>query len=48
VDDQTVGISGATGANAKAGRVYDVDQYGVAVNIEWPTGINPGATAGGQ
>ena len=48
VDDQTVGISGATGANAKAGRIYDVDQYGVAVNIEWPSGVTLGATTGGQ
>lgn len=38
VDDQTVGLSGATGANAIAGRVYDVDTYGVAVNIIWPNG----------
>lgn len=36
VDDQTVGISGATGANAIAGRIYDVDSYGVAVNTIWP------------
>lgn len=48
VDDQTVGISGATGANCKAGRVYDFDEYGVAVNIEWPQGAILGATTGGQ
>jgi hypothetical protein len=44
VDDQTVGLvgltAGATAAgipvNTPAGRVYDVDQYGVAVFIEWP------------
>jgi hypothetical protein len=49
VDDQTVGISGATGANAKAGRVYDFDStLGVAVNTEWPSGVTLGATTGGQ
>ena len=48
VDDQSVGISGATGDNAKAGRIYDVDAYGVAVNIEWPQGATLGATTGGQ
>jgi len=48
VDDQTVGKSGATGANAKAGRVYDVDQYGVAVNIEWPQPAVIGATTAGD
>jgi hypothetical protein len=50
VDDQTVGISGATGANAKAGRIYDFDStLGVAVNIEWPQGaVLGGATTGGQ
>jgi hypothetical protein len=36
VDDQTVGVSGATGANAIAGRVYDVDSYGVWVAIQFP------------
>jgi hypothetical protein len=48
VDDNTVGISGATGANAKAGRIYDFDEYGVCVNIEWPQGATLGATTGGQ
>lgn len=42
VDDQTVGLNGgatgATGSNAIAGRIYDVDAYGVAVYIEWPSG----------
>lgn len=36
IDDQTVGISGATGANAIAGRVEDVDSYGVHVYTQWP------------
>ena len=45
VDDQTVGISGATGANALAGIVYDVDSYGVAVAIPFPLGVGQrGAT----
>lgn len=48
IDDQTVGISGATGANCKAGRIYDFDEYGVCVNIEWPQGATLGATTGGQ
>jgi hypothetical protein len=48
VDDQTVGLSGATGANAKAGRVYDVDSYGVAVYIEWPQAAVIGATTPGD
>lgn len=48
VDDQTVGLSGATGANAKAGRVYDVDTYGVAVYIEWPQAAVIGATTAGD
>ena len=48
VDDQTVGLSGATGANAKAGRVYDVDSYGVAVYIEWPQAAVIGATTAGD
>lgn len=49
VDDQTVGISGATGANAKAGRIYDFDStLGVAVNIQFPGDIARGATTGGQ
>jgi hypothetical protein len=41
VDDQTVGIlGGATIATAApAGRIYDVDQYGVAVDIKWPGGL---------
>jgi hypothetical protein len=40
IDDETVGLRGGatvTALNAVAGRVYDVDQYGVAVYIEWPT-----------
>jgi hypothetical protein len=36
VDDQTVGISGATGANTVAGRIEDVDSYGVHVFTMWP------------
>lgn len=48
VDDQTVGLSGATGANIKAGRVYDVDSYGVAVYIEWPQAAVIGATTAGD
>lgn len=36
LDDDTVGIAGNAGANAIAGRVYDVDSNGVAVAIHWP------------
>ncbi len=38
VDDQTVGASGNSGANAIAGEVYDVDSYGVHVAIRFPLG----------
>jgi hypothetical protein len=34
IDDQTVGLSGNNGANARAGKIYDVDSYGVCVEIE--------------
>lgn len=36
VDDETVGLSGNSGANALAGRIYDVDSYGVWVAIQFP------------
>ena len=36
VDDQTVGIDGNSQANALAGRIYDVDSYGVWVGIHFP------------
>lgn len=41
VDDETVGISGATGDNAIAGYIYDVDQYGVAVATQFPSYVGP-------
>lgn len=36
VDDETVGIDGNSQANALAGRIYDVDSYGVWVGIHFP------------
>lgn len=36
VTDESVGISGATGANSLAGRVYDYDANGVWVGIHFP------------
>lgn len=36
LDNQTVGLSGATGANALAGRIYDVDSDGVWVATHFP------------
>jgi hypothetical protein len=49
VDDQTIGKSGATGANAKAGRLYDFDStLGPCVFIEWPQPAVIGATTGGD
>ncbi len=36
IDDQTVGISGATGANMIAGRIEDVNTGGVDVFTMWP------------
>lgn len=46
VDDQTVGISGATGANAVAGRIYDVDANGVWVKFDPWDAPAKGVTAG--
>lgn len=36
IDDQTVGLDGDGQANAIAGRIYDVDSYGVWVAIQFP------------
>ena len=36
IDDETVGIAGNAGANPVAGRVYDVDSFGVWVHVEYP------------
>lgn len=48
LDDQTVGISGATGANAVAGRIYEYESATkVWVEINWPSAAPVGATAGG-
>lgn len=46
IDDQTVGISGATGANAVAGRIYAVDASGVWVKFDPWDAPAKGATAG--
>lgn len=45
VDDQTVGISGNSAANAIAGRIYDVDSGGVWVQMGFNAPAR-GATAG--
>ena len=48
LDDQTVGISGATGANAVAGRIYEYESASkVWVDVRWPSPAPVGATAGG-
>lgn len=36
LDDESVGLSGNSAANALAGRIYDVDSYGVWVAIQFP------------
>lgn len=46
LDDNTVGISGNSAANAIAGRIYQVDADGVWVATLWPEAPVAGATAG--